>query len=137
MAGREVQCWARRLFHQLTQRELTAAVASRLIEGIEQPIDRGHGEVARGSVAAALAARDLEDLAYAHAPDVACRQQLVIIRNDEESGALEGRCHLRNCNARESELLGQPVHAPAPAAAEVGAADEVHELECKLLELLG
>src|SRR5512146_2714981 len=84
---------------------------------------------------AALVAGDVQYLADRDMSNVARGQQLVVFRDYEESRALQGRHHLRDRNAGQAELRGERIHAPASAAGDVRATDEVHEAQRELLEL--
>ena len=81
------------------------------------------------ATAARLAARDIKDVVYGDAPDVARGHELIGFRDDDDPGTLQRARHLRHGHARQSEFSSQTVHAPAPAAGYVRAADQVHELQ--------
>ncbi len=76
----------------------------------------GMGRLRGREVAAALAARDVEDLVHADARDVARRHQLVVVGDDEKPRALERCRHLRHGDAGQAELVRETVDGPAPAA---------------------
>src|SRR4029077_19867048 len=86
-------------------------------------------------MAAALIARDVEDLVHTDPADVARGHELIVLGDDQESGPLERGRHLRHGDAGQPELIGEPVEAPQAPSADMAAPDEVHELERELLEL--
>ena len=95
----------------------------------------GIGTCARRSVAAALAARDVQDLVHADAADVARGHQFVVLGDDQHPGVLQRIGHLRHGDARQPELVGDAVHRPAPPAGDVRAAEQVHQPQRQLLRV--
>src|SRR5690349_456097 len=89
LPAREGERRAGRFLHQRTQCELVAAVATRFVQGGDQPVDSGDREIARGEMPATLVAGDLQDLVHGDATDIARGSQLVRLGYDQQPGPLQ------------------------------------------------
>src|SRR5207237_9823658 len=86
-------------------------MAARILDTGQQPVDRRDGQVAGRDVAAAVIARDVEYLVQTDTPEVARRDQLVVVGEAPVEKGPDARPHALRIQCSPPLRCGAPVTA--------------------------